>query len=481
MNSIEQTQASPPASQSQTPTDIASLPLLPALVSVVKQLGWDELTPIQARAIPALLEQRDVIAQSQTGSGKTAAFALPLLNQLELAKRELAGLVVCPTRELSAQVARELRRLGKRMPGLSVVVLAGGDSVREQSQALEKGVHLAVGTPGRLLDHLKRRTLRVHSVATVVLDEADRMLEMGFLNDVAKILKALPAARQTALFSATFPASIRELSAKHQRDPVWIAIEDASTARPDIEQRVLHVTAPHKLSALRSALQRHPHESALVFANQKATVANLEQSLLAAGLSVAALHGDLQQFDRDRVLAKFRNGSTRVLVATDVAARGIDLQKLDLVVNFELPTQPVTYVHRIGRTGRAGQPGLAISLCAPAEQPRLAAIEHYIGSGLAVGEPAAEPPRTSAELPAARNAKMDTIRLLGGRKQKLRPGDILGALTGPGALTGTDVGVIEIHDRFAYVAVAKSASQRALQTLNEGRIKGKRFKAELVK
>ncbi|HEY6560005.1 MAG TPA: ATP-dependent RNA helicase DbpA [Polyangiaceae bacterium] len=479
MTSIEPSETSRPVGQ--TVTDFASLPLVPALISVVKELGWEQLTPIQARAIPALLEHADLIAQSQTGSGKTAAFALPLLSQLDLAKRELSGLVVCPTRELSAQVARELRRLGKRMPGLSVVVLAGGDSLREQSKALEKGTHLAVGTPGRILDHLKRRTLKVHRLATVVLDEADRMLEMGFLNDVAKILKALPAARQTALFSATFPASIRELSAKHQRNPAWIAIEDAGTARPQIEQRVLHVATKDKLPALRSVLSRHPHESALVFANQKATVAELERSLAAAGLSVAALHGDLEQFDRDRVLAKFRNGSTRVLVATDVAARGIDLQKLDLVVNFELPTQPVIYVHRIGRTGRAGQPGLAISLCASAEKPRLAVIEQYVGSRLAAFEPAAAQPRTSANLAPKSEAKMDTIRLLGGRKQKLRPGDILGALTGSGGVSGTDVGVIEIHERFAYVAVAKSVSQRAVQSLREGRIKGKRFKAELVK
>jgi ATP-independent RNA helicase DbpA len=478
--SQEPTETSRPVSHRAT--DFASLPLLPALTTVVEELGWEQLTPIQARAIPALLAQQDVIAQSQTGSGKTAAFALPLLHQLNLAKREIAGLVVCPTRELSAQVARELRRLGKRMPGLSVVVLAGGDSLREQSKALEKGAHLAVGTPGRILDHLKRRTLKVHGVATVVLDEADRMLEMGFLNDVAKILKALPASRQTALFSATFPASIRELSAKHQRSPAWIAIDDASTERPNIEQRVLHVATTDKGSALRSVLSRRPHESALVFANQKATVAELERSLANDGLSVAALHGDLEQFDRDRVLAKFRNGSTRVLVATDVAARGIDLQKLDLVVNFELPAQPVIYVHRIGRTGRAGQPGLAISLCASAEKPRLAAIEQYVGSPLeAFEKPAAVLPRSSPNIPAKSEAKMDTIRLLGGRKQKLRPGDILGALTGSGGVAGTDVGVIEIHERFAYVAVAKTVSQRAVQSLCEGRIKGKRFKAELMK
>jgi ATP-dependent RNA helicase DbpA len=464
-----------------TASDFGSLPLLPALISVVRELRWERLTPIQAQAIPPLLEGKDLIGQSQTGSGKTAAFALPLLHQLDLTKREVAGLIVCPTRELSAQVARELRRLGKGMPGLSVVVLAGGEPVREQSKALEKGVHLAVGTPGRILDHLKRRTLKVHRVRAVVLDEADRMLEMGFLADVAKILKALPTPRQTALFSATFPASIRELCAKHQRDPVRVSIEDASDARAKIEQLVLHVAAEQKLSALRSIFERHPHESALVFANQKATVAELEKSLAAAGLSVAALHGDLEQFDRDRVLAKFRNGSTRVLVATDVAARGIDLEKLDLVVNFELPAQPTVYVHRIGRTGRAGETGLAISLCAPAEQPKLEAIELYTGSKLAPTERGKVTPEARARRPIQREAKMETLRLLGGRKHKLRPGDILGALTGEGALDGADIGVIEIHDRFAYVAVAKNVSQQALQSLREGRIKGKRFKVELVK
>jgi ATP-dependent RNA helicase DbpA len=462
-----------------------SLPLLPALLAVTKDLGFDELTPIQAQSIPLLLDGKDLIGQSKTGSGKTAAFALPLLQKLDLAERVLQGLVICPTRELSAQVARELRKLGRNLPGLSVLSLTGGQEVREQARALEKGAHLAVGTPGRLLDHLQRRNLKVHGVAMVVLDEADRMLDMGFAEDVGKILKALPPTRQTVFFSATYPATIRELSAKHQREPARVSVVDEDEAAPRTKELVVHVGPEQKLDALRWVLEQHPHDSALVFANLKVTVAEVARVLGSTRMSVATLHGDLEQFDRDRVMAKFRNGSTRVLVATDVAARGIDLEKLDLVVNFELPTKPEIYVHRIGRTGRAGQVGLAVSLCGRAEQPYLEAIELYTGSALIPVE-RARPAAVAAAKPAAAHpaldAKMETLRLSGGRKDKLRPGDILGALTGEaGGLSGPEIGKIEIHDRFSYVAVAKTARARAVKGLVEGRIKGKRFKVELVK
>jgi ATP-independent RNA helicase DbpA len=316
-----------------------------------------------------------------------------------------------------------------------------------------------------------------------VLDEADRMLDMGFGEDVGKVLKALPKARQTVFFSATYPATIRELSAKYQNDPLRVTISDESEAAPQTKELVVHVAPEQKLDALRWVLQHYPHDSALVFANLKVTVAELARVLGARHGSVASLHGDLEQFDRDRVMAKFRNSSTRVLIATDVAARGIDLEKLDLVVNYELPTQPEIYVHRIGRTGRAGQVGLAVSLCARAEQPRLEAIELYTGSALIPVERERPPPAvTQARAEPVADAKMETLRLSGGRKDKLRPGDILGALTGEaGGLAGTDIGKIEIHDRFSYVAVAKPAAKRAVTSLNEGRIKGKRFKAELVK
>jgi ATP-independent RNA helicase DbpA len=465
--------------------EFAGLGLSPALVEVVAELGFEKLTKIQAASIPALLAGKDLVGHSKTGSGKTLAFALPMLERLRLETRELQGVVLCPTRELGAQVARELRKLGRRLPGLSVAVLTGGEPVREQARALERGAHLAVGTPGRVLDHLKRRTLRVHRVATIVLDEADRMLDMGFLPDIEKVLKALPAERQTVFFSATFPATIRELGEKHQRDPVRFNVELEAKERPDIVQLVVPCSAEKKRETLRWVLQNHPHESALVFANLKVDIADLEPALRATGSSVAALHGDLEQRDRDRVMAKFRNGSTRVLLATDVAARGIDLDSLDLVVNYDLPRQPEIYVHRIGRTGRAGKSGLAISLCAPADEPKLRAVEEYTGLPLtpvrAGSFKSRRGPETDASESVTRDAPMDTLRVSGGRKDKLRPGDILGALTGEaGGLLGGDVGKIEIHDRFAFVAVKKSVSQRALSSLREGRIKGRRFQVERV-
>jgi ATP-dependent RNA helicase DbpA len=462
------------------PDSFASLPLSAASLEVVASLGFEKLTQIQAEALPPLLSGKDLIGQSKTGSGKTLAFALALLERLELATREVQAFVLCPTRELGAQVARELRKLGRGRPGLSVVVLSGGEPVRDQARALERGAHVVVGTPGRVLDHLGRRTLRVHRVRMVVLDEADRMLDMGFLPDIEKVLKALPRPRQTALFSATFPESIRELSEKHQSDPVSIRVEEPAEDAPAIRQLVIRTDAPRKLETLRWALGQHPHESALVFANQKLTVAQIEQDLAKAGLSVASLHGDLEQRDRDRVMAKFRNGSTRVLVATDVAARGIDLDALDLVVNFDLPSQPEVYVHRIGRTGRAGKSGLAISFAAPDSDPKLAAIEQFTQLRLTPIHAETKGAKRSATS-LVRDAKMQTLRLSGGRKDKLRPGDILGALTGDaGGLAGTDVGKIEIHDHYAFVAVAQSASQTALKRLNEGRIKGKRFRVTLV-
>jgi ATP-dependent RNA helicase DbpA len=458
-----------------------ALPLPPSLLGVANELGYSQLTPIQAQSIPALLSGRDLVAKSPTGSGKTVAFALPLLARLSLEQRELQGLVLCPTRELCAQVARELRKLGRNLPGLAVVALAGGQEVREQARALERGAHLAVGTPGRLVDHLRRRNLKVHRVGTVVLDEADRMLDMGFGEDVGKVLRSLPKPRQTVFFSATYPAGIRELSTKYQQEPLRVSVE-ADEGPALTKELVVHVAVDQKLATLRWALDEHPHDSALVFANLKTTVAELARALGGEESSVASLHGDLEQRDRDRVMAKFRNGSTRVLIATDVAARGIDLEKLDLVVNFDLPAKPEIYVHRVGRTGRAGQVGLAISLCTRAEQPRLEAIEVFTGSALVPVEPKRKQDRAEAEKKSpAPSAKMHTLRLSGGRKDKLRPGDILGALTGEaGGLDGNDVGSIEIHERFSYVAVARSVSQKALGSLNAGRIKGRRFKAELV-
>lgn len=459
----------------------ADLGLSPDLTVVLGELGFETLTPVQEQALPLLLAGRDLVAQSRTGSGKTAAFALPILERLQLERRELQALVLCPTRELSRQVARELRRLGRRKPGLSVLIVAGGEPLRGQSEALRRGVHVAVGTPGRLVDHLRRGTLRLDALAVVVLDEADRMLDMGFLEDVSEILGAAPSERQTALFSATLPADLDALSQACQRDPVVVRVEDEEEA-PAVRQLFVSTEPERKIETLRLVLERFQYDSALVFANLKLTVSALSGDLTALGVSAAALHGDLEQPDRDRTLALFRNRTTRVLVATDVAARGLDIDRLDLVINYDLPPQPEVYVHRIGRTGRAGRSGVAVTLGTAADRAKLGGLEGHGVEALEHVDSSELAAHSLASAPRVPEPAMATLRIGGGRKQKLRPGDILGALTGEaGGLTSDQVGKIEIFDNFAFVAVAEPVSREAQLRLARGRIKGKRFSVIVVR
>jgi ATP-independent RNA helicase DbpA len=484
------------------PTTFAQLDLPEELLRVTSELGLTTLTPIQAQSLPILLQGADLVGQSRTGSGKTAAFALPLLARLRLPGRRLQALVLCPTRELCTQVARELRKLGRRSAGLQVLVVSGGQPSGPQRAALEKGVHAVVGTPGRVRDLLERGHLDLSALATVVLDEADRMLDMGFDDDMQAILGAAPVRRQTVFFSATFPDSIEALSRAYQRQPHRVTIEDDATVAPaTIRQALVQSPRDAKLDALGAVLRAVAPGSALVFCNHKAAASELSDALAGSGFSAAALHGGLDQVDRDRVMAKLRNRSIRVLVATDVAARGLDVESLDLVVNYDLPAQPAVYVHRIGRTGRAGRSGIAVSLVTPSDEHRIDAIEAVLGATLErhrladVGAaaldwrsqdaaPAADA-RMTAEAPSIRTAlppEMVTLYISGGRKEKVRPGDILGALTGDAAgLTADQVGRIEIHDHFAYVAVAKQVADAALQGLRHGRIKGRKFQVELVR
>ncbi|MCD4750182.1 MAG: ATP-dependent RNA helicase DbpA [Thermoanaerobaculales bacterium] len=464
--------------------DFGLLSLSSTLLTVVAELGYEKLTAIQAQSIPVLLQGKDLIGQSKTGSGKTAAFALPILEKLDMEKRSLKALVLCPSRELSAQVAREIRKLGRRHPGLQVLVVSGGEPFRRQASALERGVHIVVGTPGRILDHLRRRTIRFHTVKAVVLDEADRMLDMGFHDDMEQILRALPETRQTVFFSATFPGTIEAMSRTFQHDAVRVTIDDPVEAAPDIRQLLLTTDSDKKLHDLRWLLANHPHESALIFCNLKVTVRELTQTLSSGGVSADCIHGDLEQFERNRVMARFRNQSVRILIATDVAARGIDVADLDLVINYDLPSQPEIYIHRIGRTGRAGKQGLAISLTTLREKPKIKAIEKLTGSGLEplVRDASFDVGVETLSKALERDAQMETIQISGGRREKIRPGDILGALTGEtGGLSASDIGKIEIHDRLSYVAVSKTISQDAVESLNEGFIKGKRFRASLLR
>jgi ATP-independent RNA helicase DbpA len=366
------------------------------------------------------------------------------------------------------------------------VILSGGQPMKPQLEALQRGVHVVVGTPGRALDHITRGSLKLERIATVVVDEADRMLDMGFGAEMEKILTTAPKPRQTIFFSATYPRSIEAMTRTHQNDPERLTIDESGGPRALVRQLAYLVGDGGQVDALLAILEAGPAESAILFCNFKATVARLEQALRAAGVNCASLHGDLEQRERDFVMAKFRNHSVRVLVATDVAARGLDIEGLDLVVNVELPFQPEIYVHRIGRTGRAGKTGLAVSLVGPRDRAKVEAIEAAIGSPLerqvapsSAREPARADTSTSRSAVHA-DAAMATLYISGGRKDKLRPGDILGALTGEaGGFPGSDVGKIEIHERFSYVAVARGSADRAVQLLGAGRIKGKKFKVGL--
>jgi ATP-independent RNA helicase DbpA len=468
---------------SRVHSDFEQLALSPELLAVTAELGFVQPTPIQTASIPVLLEGRDLIGQSKTGSGKTAAFALPLLQRIDLELRTPQALVLCPTRELSGQVAREFRRLGRGLSGLSVLEIAGGQPSKPQRMSLERGVHMVIGTPGRVLDHLQRGYLDPRSIATVVLDEADRMLDMGFGEDVKRILRLLPRSRQTVLFSATFPPMIEAMSEEFQRDVTRVTIEEPDTELLDIRQLQVVADESQKYHTLCWLLHSYPSDSTLVFCNFKATVLELTQALGSAGISVDRLDGDLDQFNRDQVLARFRNQSVRVLIATDVAGRGLDVDGLDLVINYELPMQPEIYVHRVGRTGRAGRSGLAISLASGPRDSRIAEAEQLTGASIEVlsrsNNP--DPGLKALQRSLAAKSKMRTILISGGRKDRVRPGDILGALTGEaGGLRASDVGVIEVRDTLTYVAVARGASRGAVDCLNAGRIKGKRFKATLV-
>ncbi|MFW7381129.1 MAG: ATP-dependent RNA helicase DbpA [Oligoflexus sp.] len=471
-----------PGYDDQQSQSFASLKLPMSLQTVISELGFTAMTPIQAQSIPLLLQGRDLIGQSKTGSGKTAAFSLPILSRLDLSQRRFQALILCPTRELCTQVAREIRRLGSRLPGLQVLILSGGQPIRPQMFSLEKGAHIAVGTPGRILDHLQRQTLSLSDLRWLVLDEADRMLDMGFQDDMEVILSKAPQKRQTVFFSATFPQSITAMTAAYQKDPVTIKVEHNEADQPKISEIIYEVERDRKPIFLQNLLCELQPQAAMIFCNQKLTTAELAEKLCqlsgktASSSIAAAIHGDMLQQDRDLVMAKFRNGSIRILVATDVAARGIDIQDLDLVINYDLPKKTDVYVHRIGRTGRAGKTGMAVSFIAPGETYLLERIESYIKRPLKLLKADELGFAQQAGREHALQAKMTTLEISGGRKDKLRPTDILGALTGDAAgLDGAHIGKIEIHDRFAYVAVSCDVAQLAVDCLRQGRIKGRRF------
>jgi ATP-independent RNA helicase DbpA len=450
----------------------AALPLPAALRPGLDALGYTHLTPVQQHALPAILEGRDVIAQAPTGSGKTAAFGLGLLQKIDPALVKTQALVLCPTRELADQVGRQLRTLATGVPNLKVSVLCGGVALGPQLASLE--VHdpqVVVGTPGRLQELLRKKALHLGGVRTLVLDEADRMLDMGFEEPIRELVGRTPKERQSLLFSATFPDAIRTLGKAMLRDALEVSIDHGAGAAA-IEQLFFEVEPGRKAPLLAALLLEHRPDSCVVFCNMRRDVDELAGSLAHYGFSVLALHGDMDQRDRDEVLVRFANRSCGVLVASDVAARGLDIDELGAVANYELPTDPDTYLHRIGRTGRAGREGLALSLVAPRELPRARDIEERRGQALRweratplAGKPSGVP-----------TARMATLRIDAGRTDKLRPGDIVGALTGEAGLHKDAIGKIDVFATRSYVAIARAEAGKALERLRAGKIKGRKFR-----
>ena len=435
------------------------------------------MTPIQAQSLPPILEGKDVIAQGQTGSGKTAAFGLGLLQNLDVKKFRVQSLVLCPTRELADQVAKEIRKLARSIHNIKVLTLCGGTPMGPQIGSLEHGAHIIVGTPGRIEDHLNRGRLNLDNLNTLVLDEADRMLEMGFVSALDLIFSLCPPNRQNLLFSATFPDEVKPIAKKLMTDPV--TIEVASTHDESSINQVFYKVDDnrHRSHAVRLLLQDTQSESTVIFCTTKRDVQDLAYDLKDYGFSVLALHGDLEQRDRDQTLIRFANKSASVLVATDVAARGLDIDNLDTVINYHISTDPEIHVHRIGRSGRAGAKGQALSLFAEKEFNKIGRLESFLNIEVV---PQELPNNDVLDKPIAKPA-MATLQIDGGKKQKVRAGEILGALTSKGGIAGSDVGKIQITDNWAYVAVDAKKSNTALTKISEGKIKGRSFRARILK
>ncbi|TDJ44264.1 MAG: ATP-dependent RNA helicase DbpA [Gammaproteobacteria bacterium] len=450
----------------------SSLKLNPELLKNLASLGYKVMTPIQAQSLPPILAGQDVIAQGKTGSGKTAAFGLGLLAKLDVKDFSVQALVLCPTRELADQVSNAIRELARTTRNVKVLTLCGGQPFGPQAGSLEHGAHIVVGTPGRVEDHLRKSTLSLASLTTLVLDEADRMLEMGFQESLDAIVEQTPVQRQTLLFSATFQDEIQSIAKRILIEPVMARVE-ARHDNTTIEQHFYKVADDaERMTALRLLLLKYRPESAVVFCNTKLETQAVADELRSYRFSVLAIHGDLEQRDRDKTLVRFANKSAAILVATDVAARGLDIASLDAVINFHIARDSEVHVHRIGRTGRAGGKGRAFTFYTDKDGYKIALLEEYLEL---VIEPENLPPLHVLEkLPV--KAAMATLRIDGGKKQKLRPGDILGALTGENGIPGKQVGKINIFDNCSYVAVSRDTAKAALKKLTEGKLKGRSFR-----
>ena len=464
--------------QDATSARFDQLQLAPATLQNLEQLGYTQMTPIQAASLPLTLAGQDLIAQASTGSGKTAAFGLPLIERLQTAGSPSAAIqavVLWPTRELADQVTQEIRRLARARQNVKVVTLCGGVALRGQTLSLEHGADVVVGTPGRILDHLERGSLSLAGVNTLVLDEADRMLDMGFFDDIAKVVRQCAKDRQTLLFSATYPEGIAKLAAQFMRSPQTVKVEAQHSAHK-IRQVFYEVSETQRLDAVSRLLAHFRPERTLAFCNTKQQCRDLVAVLQAQGYSALALFGELEQRERDQVLVQFANRSCSVLVATDVASRGLDVEGLEAVINVDVTPDPEIHIHRIGRTGRGDAEGLALTLASMDEMGAIGKIEVMQGR-----ESKWEP--LSGLTPAAGGPlqpPMRTLQIVGGRKEKIRAGDVMGALAGECGLTREQVGKINVNEFSTYVAVQADLAKKVEAQLSRGKIKGKSVKVRLL-
>jgi ATP-independent RNA helicase DbpA len=461
-----------------TSSSFSTLALRSELQANLSSLKFTEMTPVQAESLPFILKGHDVIAQAKTGSGKTAAFGLGVLQKLDVKRFRIQSLVLCPTRELADQVAKDLRKLARTIHNIKILTLCGGMPFGPQIGSLEHGAHIIVGTPGRIEEHVRKGTLKLDDVNMLVLDEADRMLDMGFQDVLDDILAEVPKQRQTLLFSATYPEQIESIAKRVMTDPKMVEVKEEHD-HSSIEQLFFHVSDhDDRLKALHLVLSRYQPPSTIVFCNTKRETDDVADYLYDQGFSAVALHGDMEQRQRDETLVCFANRSASVLVATDVAARGLDIDQLDAVVNFHIAIDPEVHTHRIGRTGRAGAKGQAFSFFSNKEGNKILRMDLD-------SDPIAEPnerPADSFLKETPIEAPMATLQIDGGKKQKVRPGDILGALTGGDrAIDGKDVGKINVFDQNAYIAVKRSVASQALKIIERGKLKGRNFRVRLIR
>jgi len=453
-------------------TNFSTLKLSSAMLANLEELEYKSMTPVQAQSLPEILQDRDVIVQAKTGSGKTAAFGIGVLNKLNVKSFKIQTMIICPTRELADQVAKELRRIARFQHNIKILMLYGGTPFKRQVNSLFHGAHIVVGTPGRLIQHISERTINLEAMNTLVLDEADRMLDMGFFDDIKKIITNTPSKRQTMLFSATYPDEIMSLSREIQKDAISIqTISEDSTNK--ITEHFYKTNFDEKLQATVNILSSFKPESTIIFCNTKIKAQELADDLQKQDIDALAIHGDLEQFVRTDVLVQFSNHSCPILVATDVAARGLDVKDLSAVINYDIPHDSDIYTHRIGRTGRAGKEGLAFTLYVKDETEDIYAGETRIFEDANV----LHVTDTIKILP-----KNVTLVIEGGKKDKVRPGDILGALTAAkGGLESKNIGKIDIYDRQSYVAIAREHIDTAYKLIQNGKLKGRKFSAWILK